>query len=464
MPGTCPGTFCKMEKTHIKDFTQGNITKQLIKFATPLFLSSLLQIVYNMVDMMIVGQKLGKVGLSAVSVGGDVTNFLTFMAMGFSSAGQVIIAQYLGAGQKDKIPKFISTMFSFLMLMAVFLSSICLVLREPIMRVMNTPAEAFSEAIAYATVSVLGMVFIYGYNIVSAVLRGMGDSIRPFIFISIAAILNTILDVVFVMGIGMGSKGAALATVISQGISFVSCGSYMLKNKERYELNISVKGLFHIDGSMLMRLVKLGVPMAIKNASVHISKLFVNSWINSYGVAVSAFAGIANKIGSTANLVSNSFNAAGSSMVGQNIGAGKYDRVKGIMLAVFRVTVSAAILFSICMYSFPRQIFSFFTTDAEVIKVGMTYLPISVLLFFGSAARSGMNALINGSGNYRVNFATAIFDGIVMRIGLAVLFGLVLHMKAIGFWLGDALAGFTPFVIGIVFYWTGKWKRGSIDG
>lgn len=451
--------FIAMEKTHISDFTEGNITKQLVKFATPLFLSSLLQIVYNMVDMMIVGQKLGKVGLSAVSVGGDVTNFLTFLAMGFSSAGQVIISQYLGAGQKEKIPRFISTMFSFLMLMAVCASGICLFLREPIMRVMNTPEEAFSEAIAYATVSMLGMVFIYGYNIVSAVLRGMGDSVRPFIFISIAAVLNTILDVIFVMGIGMGSKGAALATVISQGVSFVSCGSYMMHHKEKYELEITVGGLFRIDKAMLSRLIKLGIPMAIKNASVHISKLFVNSWINSYGVAVSAFAGIANKIGSTANLVSNSFNAAGSSMVGQNIGAEKYDRVKGIMLAVFRITVSVAILFSVIMYGFPRQIFSFFTTDSEVIEVGMTYLPISVLLFFGSAARSGMNALINGSGNYRVNFATAIFDGIVMRIGLAVLFGLVLDMKAMGFWLGDALAGFTPFVIGIVFYFTGKWKK-----
>ncbi|SFQ46969.1 putative efflux protein, MATE family [Lachnospiraceae bacterium XBB1006] len=452
-----------MEKTHTRDFTQGSITKQLVVFATPLFLSSLLQIVYNMVDMMIVGQTLGKVGLSAVSVGGDVTNFLTFLAMGFSNAGQVIISQYLGAGQKEKIPRFISTMFSFLMIVAIGVGGICLFLREPIMHVMNTPPEAFTEAVNYATVSMLGMIFIYGYNIVSAVLRGMGDSMRPFIFISVAAVLNTILDIVFVMGLGLGCRGAAMATVISQGSSFLSCGIYVMRHKKNYGLDLSVRQLFRIDGVMLAKLVKLGIPMAIKNASVHVSKLFVNSWINSYGVAVSAFAGVANKIGSTANLVSNSFNAAGSSMVGQNIGARKYERVKGIMLAVFRVTVSAAILFSICMYAFPRQIFSCFTKDAEVIKVGMRYLPISILLFFGSAARSGMNALINGSGNYRVNFATAIFDGIIMRIGLAVLFGLVLDMEAMGFWLGDALAGFTPFWIGIVFYFSGKWKREVTD-
>ena len=221
------------EKSNVKDFTTGNVPKQLVSFATPLFLSSLLQIVYNMVDMIIVdmiivGQKLGKVGLSAVSIGGDVTNFLTFIAMGFSGAGQVIISQYLGSGQKDKISRFIGTMFNFLMGCAVSISIVCMVLRAPILNVMNTPPEAYSEALNYSTVCIAGLVFIYGYNIVSAVLRGMGDSIRPFIFIGIAAVGNVILDILFVLVMGMGSGGAALATVLSQAFSFISCTIYMI--------------------------------------------------------------------------------------------------------------------------------------------------------------------------------------------------------------------------------------------
>ena len=450
------------EKSNVKDFTTGNVPKQLVSFATPLFLSSLLQIVYNMVDMIIVGQKLGKVGLSAVSIGGDVTNFLTFIAMGFSGAGQVIISQYLGSGQKDKISRFIGTMFNFLMGCAVSISIVCMVLRAPILNVMNTPPEAYSEALNYSTVCIAGLVFIYGYNIVSAVLRGMGDSIRPFIFIGIAAVGNVILDILFVLVMGMGSGGAALATVLSQAFSFISCTIYIFRNKERYDLTLSREELTGIERPMLGNLIKLGLPMAIKFASVMTSKLFVNAFINSYGVAVSAFSGIAHKLSSMTNMMSNAFNTAGSTMVGQNIGAGRFERVGKVMKSIFSITVSIDIVLSALMILFPEQIYGLFTTDPEVISIGIKYVPIAILTFFSSAARSGMNALINGSGNYKVNFATAILDGIVNRIGLALLFGLVLEMHAYGFWLGDALAGFTPFFIGIVFYYSGRWKKRSV--
>ena len=212
---------------------------------------------------------------------------------------------------------------------------------------------------------------------------------------------------------------------------------------------------------MLLDLIKLGTPMAIKNASIQISKLFVNSWINSYGVAVSAFAGIANKIASVTNLISMAMNNAGSTMVGQNIAAKRFDRVIKIMLSIGAITFTVSVIFSVLMFFFPEEIFALFTEkgDTDVLSIAKDYVPIAILLFFGSAMRSIMNALINGSGNYKVNFATAILDGIVLRIGLAVLFGIVLDMKHFGFWLGDALAGFTPFWIGLVFYLSGHWKK-----
>ena len=215
---------------------------------------------------------------------------------------------------------------------------------------------------------------------------------------------------------------------------------------------------------MLSELVKLGTPMAIKFASIQVSKLFVNSWINSYGVAVSAFAGIANKISSISNLISNAMNTAGSTMAGQNIAAGEYDRVKQIMNTLAVITLSISTLLSVVFILFPTEIFALFTDagDADVLAIAGGYIPIAVMLFYGSALRCIMNALINGSGNYKVNFATAILDGIVMRIGLALLFGLVLDMKHYGFWLGDALAGFTPFWIGLVFYYSGKWKNAKV--
>lgn len=449
-------------KTYITDFTQGSVPKHLLVFSAPLFMSNLLQVVYNLVDMVIVGQVAGEAGLSAVSIGGDVSGFLTFISMGFSSAGQVLIAQYLGAGYRDRVGRFICTMSSFLLTVSLLVSVFCLIFREGILRLMNTPSESWQQTLDYATVCMFGMMFIYGYNIVGAVLRGMGDSKHPFIFISLAAVLNVILDIVFVVFLDFGAKGAALATVISQGVSFLSCVIFLAQNSQKFELNLRASDFFHWDIPMLAALIKLGIPMAIKSAAIHFSKLFVNSWINSYGVTVSAVAGIANKFSSISNLFSQAVNTAGASMVGQNIGAKKYERVPKIMLTSFAITLVVATALSILLLTFPSAIFGIFTDKAEVISVCMEYLPIAIIIFYGSSFRACMNALINGSGNYRINFVTAILDGMIMRIGLGLLFGLVLQMDYVGFWLGDALAGFTPFFIGIVYYYSGKWKKGQI--
>lgn len=448
-----------MSGTKIKDFTHGPITKQLLVFVWPLFLSNLLQVVYNMVDMIVVGNVLGKVGISAVSVGGDVSHLLTFIAMGFSNAGQVLIARFIGADKRDKIGRFVGTMCGFLLMCAIVLSVIGIVFQDALLTVMNTPDEAYKGAAEYSVICMLGLIFIYGYNLSSAILRGMGDSKHPFVFISISAVLNLMLDIVFVMYFNMGPAGAALATVISQAVSCISCAVFLAKNKRQFELNIRLRDFFSWDKEMLSDLVKLGTPMAIKTASIQVSKLFVNSWINSYGVAVSAFAGIANKVSSISNLVSAAMNTGSSTMVGQNLAAGEFKRVKQILGNLAVITLSVATVFSGIIIFFPQQVFGIFTSDSTVLVIADKYVPIAVLLFFGSALRAIMNALLNGSGNYKINFVTAILDGVVMRIGLAVLFGLVINMKHYGFWLGDAIAGFTPFFIGVVYYITGKWKK-----
>lgn len=447
-----------MSKSEIKDFTEGNITKQLLLFAAPLFLSNLLQVVYNMVDMAVVGAVVGKEGISAVSVGGDIIALLTFVGMGFGGAGQVLIARYVGLGQREKIGKFVGTMSGFLVVAVAVLTLVGIIFHEPLLLLMNTPSEAYSGALSYSVICTLGLIFIYGYNIVSAVLRGMGDSKHPFVFIAIAAAINVVLDIVFVVGLGMGAAGAALATVISQAGSFIISVVFLILHRERFSLNVRLCDFIRWDREMLTELVRLGTPMAIKTASIQFSKLFVNSFINSYGIAVSAFAGIANKIASVANLISMAMNNAGSTMVGQNIAARKYSRVNRILLNLAVITLTVSAVLSAVMLLAPDAVYSLFTKDPEVLKIGREFVPISLILFLAAALRAIMNALMNGSGNYKINFATAIFDGIVMRIGLALLFGIALRMEHIGFWLGDALAGFTPFVIGAVFYISGKWR------
>ena len=445
-------------KKYTTDFTVGSVTPALIKFATPLFLTSLLQVCYGMVDMIIVGQTLGDVGLSGVAIGGDVSNLLAFVAIGFAAAGQVIISQLVGSGRRDKVSGFIGTMFTTMTLAALAFTIIGLFCQDTLLQLMNTPKESYAEASGYSRICILGMVFIYGYNMVSAVLRGMGDSTRPLIFIGISSVVNIILDVLFVIVWGMGAEGAAYATIISQAVSFIICVVFIYVKRERYGLEFHARDLM-INGEQLSRLVKLGVPMGIKFAAIHTSRLFVNSFINSYGVTVSAFAGVAHQMNSVSNLVSNAFNTAGSTMVAQNVGAKKYHRIPRILYTVGVITCTIAAIFTTVTLAMPDLVFGLFTSDKSVIEVGYIYLPVAVLIFFGSSLRAVANALINGTGNTGMNFATAILDGLVLRIGLSLLFGLALNMGALGFWLGDAVAGLTPFVIGAVFYFTGAWKR-----
>ena len=186
------------QKNLINDLTTGSVSKSLVRFAFPLMLSNLLQTVYNMVDMIVVGQFVGKAGLSAVSIGAQLLHLLTFIAMGFSSAGQVLISQYVGAGDRKSVSRTIGTMFTFVLSCAIAMTVLCTIFAKPLLSFMNTPAEAFNSALAYTVTCYIGLFFIYGYNIVSAVLRGMGDSKRPFIIIATAAVTNLVLDLLFI--------------------------------------------------------------------------------------------------------------------------------------------------------------------------------------------------------------------------------------------------------------------------
>ena len=253
--------------------------------------------------MMVIGQFVGSTGLSAVSVGSDILQLLTMLCMGFASAGQIMIAQYVGAGRRQEITYTIGTMFSLITLIALCFSTIGIAFAGPILGLLNTPPEAMGEARAYSVTCYCGLVFIYGYNTVSAILRGMGDSKRPFLFISIAALINVVLDLLFVAGFGMGAMGAALATVIGQAVSFFSSLIYLYRRRESFGFDFQPRS-FAIRKDQAIPLVKLGGPMALQHGVIMISVIFVNSHANAYGLIVSAVNGVGGKLrNSTAGFV-----------------------------------------------------------------------------------------------------------------------------------------------------------------
>ena len=447
-----------MPSTMIRDMTRGPVVSQLLRFAFPLFVSNALQAVYNLVDMVIVGNYIGKAGMSAVSIGGDILHLLTFVAMGFSSAGQVLIARSVGMGRYEEIKKTIGTMFSFLLGVSLAISAACYLLRFSVLRWLNTPAAAEAFAMDYMVTCVCGLPFIYGYNIVSAILRGMGDSRRPFLFIAAAAILNTVLDILFVKYLGMEVFGAALATVIGQGVSFLSALVYLYRRRESFGFDFRPES-FRIDPPAFRRLLSLGIPMAIQSAAISFSKIVLMAWVNLFDVTYSALAGIFNKVNTVCGVISQAFTTAGSTMAGQNLSAGKHDRVNRILLTILSIGLGLAALATAVMLLHEETLYAVFTTDADVLRAaGVLTLPI-ILNFYGSATRSAAFSLINGSGRSRLNLAIAIIDGVVSRMGLAALLGFAFRLDCFGFWMGDSLAGFMPLIIGSIFYLSGKWKE-----
>ena len=441
----------------VKDLNQGSVTKTMLLFAMPLLWASLIQMLYNTADMIIVGRFVGKNGLGAVSVGGDVLHFLFFVAMGFSNAGQVIISQYLGAGLRDKVGKVIGTLFTFLLSAALVMATLTLVYRDRALRWLNTPPEIWRDTEIYVIVCMTGLIFIFGYNVVSAILRGMGDSRHPLIFVAVSAGLNIILDLHFVIVLGWGVFGVALATVISQAVSFILSIVFLWRNRVEFGFDFKLRS-FTIDRETLKPLLGLGLPMLLQGAAISFSMLFVNSYINSYGLIAAAMNGIGNKVGMIVNIINFSLASAASPMIGQAIGARMYRRVPKIVGVSLWINCLISFVMGVAVVIFPLEVFGIFTRDAEVLDMALTFVPVTLVLLAGSALRPPMSALINGSGNFKLNMLVGVLDGVVMRIGLSLLFGLAMGFGVYGFWYGHAAAGLTPFFIGTVFFLSGKWR------
>ncbi len=442
----------------IRDLTVGSVPRTLLKFSMPLFFSGLLQMVYNMVDMIVVGRFVGTEGLSAVSIGGEVLQLITFVAMGFSNAGQILISRAVGEDRKDRVGQMVGTLFTLLMGLAVAITGIFLAGYQGVLRWLNTPEEIWEYTRQYSVTCVLGIVFIYGYNLVSAILRGMGDSRHPFQFIAIASVINVILDILLVGPLGMGALGAALATVIGQAVSFLFALRLLYRNREQIHFDFRPEH-FRLHPEALRKLLSLGIPMVIQSAAVTFSMLFVNSYVNTYGTTAVAVTGIARKLESMIGVVSQAISSAGGAMVAQALGAGKTERVPRIVYcALWIVAIPAGIMAAVTALR-PEWLFGLFSADEAVLTMALTYIPVAMVQYLGATLRPANFALINGSGNSRLNLLVALLDGIAARIGLALLLGVALSWGISGFWYGNAFAGLVPFCIGSVYLTSGLWKK-----
>ena len=276
----------------IYDYTSGSIPKQLGRFMLPFMGSNALQLVYSMVDMVIVGRYVGKEGLSAVSQGSMIIIFFTMFCLGFSNGGQIMIAQFVGADRKNQLKPLIGTLFSIMAIGGAVLTVLCLLLRGTLLQLMSVPPEAWDMARAYVTVCGGGLLFTVGFNAVSAILRGMGDSRHPFIFLAVSSLLNLILDYLLTGVLGLGVAGAAFATIFSQAVS--------RHNEEEFHFDFRLRS-FRIHPDMLSNMTKLGIPLALQMVAINISMMICHTFINRLGVVASATFGVGVKVDDIGN-------------------------------------------------------------------------------------------------------------------------------------------------------------------
>ena len=441
-----------------KDFTVGTIWKQLLWFTLPFMLSNALQVFYSTIDMIIVGEYVGTAGLSAVSQSSQILNFVTMDCLGFSNGGQVLISQALGAGKRKEMNRIIGTLFTLILILSAALSAVILAGRNVIMDLMHIPQESRAYALEYLIICGSGLVFTAGYNMVSAVLRGMGDSKRPFLFIGIASAVNLILDILFTGILGWKVAGAAWATIIGQSVSFVFSLFYLYRHKDGFGFDFK-KESFIPNGHYSKMIAALGTPMAIQSGCINLSMLFVNSMINEVGVVASATFGVGGRIDDIINKISQGIQYAAMPMISQNIAAGKEKRSVGVVYWswIFSAILTAAFMTAYILFG--KELFMLFSDDPSVRQMSGTFIKAILWMFPALTIMRGTGAFLQGIGNAKLSMLLALLDGVVLRVGLSWLFGIVLGWGFYGFVLGYGVAAYGCAIPGMIYFISGAWKK-----
>lgn len=445
-----------------RDLTQGSVTKQLLKFATPFLLSNLLQAFYSVADMIIVGQYCGETGITGVSIGSQINILVTGAAMGLSIGGTVMIAQYGGQKMFKEQRSTIGTMTTIYVILGVVLTALMLLFCDPLLKLLNTPPSAYADTKNYYNICMGGMIFMFLYNAISGVLRGMGDSKRPLYFVLIAAITNIVLDFLLVGKFGMRCAGAAWATIASQALSVIISLIYLAKKKFFAEYKWSD---LKINKECLGPLFKIGLPTSVQSLVVSLSFLTLTALINSLpnAVVASACQGIGGKINSFAILPGLAVSSAISSMAGQNIGAGEFKRAKKTMYIGMVMAFSVSAVVFAVVNIFPEFLIKLFgDVTPEVVVTGARYLQLISFDYLFASIMFCYNGLAIASGNTYIALLNAVVNGICVRVPVAYILVKVFDMGFDGVAIAMGFASVFGILIGAIFVKSGKWQKRAV--
>jgi len=437
----------------MKDLSVGKEGKLILNFATPMLLGNIFQQLYNVVDSIIVGNYLGKEALAAVGASFPIIFALISLLIGVAIGATVVISQYFGAKDINNVKRAIDTLYIFIFIASIAISIIGISTSNGIFKLTKLPENIIPQATLYLNIYLTGVIFHFGFNGTSAILRGLGDSKTPLYFMIISTITNIIFDYLFIVIFKWGIEGAAIATIIAQAGAFFSAIYYL--NRTHPIINLSWRRLY-FDRNIFIKNIKIGFPIGFQMVFVSLSMIVMFWLVNPFGTDVVAAYSVVFRIDSFASLPAMNFAAALSTFVGQNLGANKPERVRSGLIATLRMTALISITISTFAFTLSDELISLFTSDQNVIDIGSEYLQIVSPFYIIFTTMFVIAAVMRGAGDTLVPMIITFLALWVVRIPAC--FYLAQQIGITGIWWGIPLAWFTGSALSFMYYLTGRWK------
>lgn len=438
----------------MKNMTHGNEARLILRFALPMLAANVLQQVYYLTDSIVVGRLLGKEALAAVGAGFPVMFLVVSMAVGISIGFMVTISRYYGARRTHRVKRAIDTAMVFAFAASSLMAAAGVWLTDSILHWLHIPADIMGPARQYMVTVFAGVIFLFGYNTLAALYRGLGDSRTPLYFLMIAVPLNGMLDLLFVLGLGWGVKGVALATILSQAAAF-AIGLGVLQTGRYRRLGFHL-GRMTFDSAILRQSLRIGIPAGAQRLMISLGLVALFRMVNGFGTnMVAAFAAV-GRLDGFIFMPAVNLSEAISTFVGQNLGAGKLQRIQ----RGYRVTLGLAMGVILCLSAavlvFRTSLVALFTTDPEVIRLGARYLLIAGGFYAAFAVMLVTGGLVRASGHSLVPMLLTLITLWVVRIPLS--WFLSQSMGPDGIWLGSPAAWCVGMLLSFAYYKTGRWR------
>lgn len=438
----------------MQDLTRGNETKLLLSFSIPMLFGNLFQQLYNMVDSIVVGNWVGKEALAAVGASFPVIFLLLSLFMGLSMGANILISQFHGARDTERVRLTIETNYLFTFWSGLALTVIGFFGAEPIMILLRSPPAVLPQAVLYLRIFSLGMLAFLGFNTVSGVLRGLGDSKNPLWMLLISTVLNIGLDILFVVAFGWGVAGVAFATILSQGVSLLLALAYLNKRHELLRLNLMK---LRFDRELFVASVKIGIPSGIQQSLVALGISTMTGIVNGFGTDAIAGYAAATRIESLASLPTMTISMALSTFVGQNLGARKPERVRRGLLSALALSVTISALAAVVFQFAGSALIGFFNSDPGVLESGSSYLRIIGPFFVVFSVMFMLNGTIRGAGDTLMPLLTTLIAMWVVRVPAGFALSRVFELN--GVWFAFPTGWIIGTLISIAYYRSGNWKK-----